>query len=42
MQNQQLELLPRFLERLGLDEEPMGAFYTDEKTIDLRFIRVRR
>jgi len=23
--------LPRFLEILGLDEEPMGIFYTDEK-----------
>jgi len=30
MQKQLLELLPRFLERLGLDEEPMGVFYTDE------------
>ena len=29
MQKQQLELLPRFLERLGLDEEPMGVFYSD-------------
>jgi uncharacterized protein (DUF169 family) len=26
--------LPRFLEILGLDEEPMGIFYTDEKPAD--------
>jgi len=26
--------LPRFLEVLGLDEEPMGIFYTDEKPSD--------
>jgi uncharacterized protein (DUF169 family) len=25
------KLLPKFLEVLGLDEEPMGIFYTDEK-----------
>lgn len=31
MQQQLLETLPRFLERLGLDEEPMGIFYTDDK-----------
>ena len=42
MQNQQLELLPLFLERLGRDEEPMGVFFTDEKTINLHLIRVRR
>ncbi len=26
-----MEALPRFLEVLGLDEEPMGIFYTDER-----------
>ena len=26
--------LPQFLEVLGLDEEPMGIFYTDEKPAD--------
>ena len=26
-----LQKLPQFLQRLGLDEEPMGIFYTDEK-----------
>jgi len=26
-----IKALPRFLEVLGLDEEPMGIFYTDEK-----------
>ena len=26
--------LPRFLEILGLDEEPMGIFYTDEKPVE--------
>lgn len=31
MQKQLLETLPRFLERLGFDEEPMGIFYTDNK-----------
>ena len=31
MEQQLLELLPRFQEVLGLDEEPMGVFYTDEK-----------
>ena len=31
MQQQILELLPRFREILGLDEDPMGIFYTDEK-----------
>ena len=34
MQEQLLEPLPRFLERLGLDEEPMGVFYTDEKPLE--------
>jgi hypothetical protein len=34
MQKQLLELLPRLLERLGLDEEPMGVFYSDEKPAD--------
>ncbi len=26
-----IKALPQFLETLGLDEEPMGIFYTDEK-----------
>ena len=29
-----LKSLPKFLEVLGLDEEPMGIFYTDEKPAD--------
>ncbi len=29
--------LPRFLEVLGLDEEPMGIFYTDENCTVLRY-----
>jgi len=37
MQKQLLELLPRFLERLGLDEEPMGVFYTDELSFTVPF-----
>jgi len=28
---QSTKAIPRFLEVLGLDEEPMGIFYTDEK-----------
>jgi hypothetical protein len=31
MEQQILGLLPGFLEILGLDEKPMGIFYTDEK-----------
>jgi len=31
MDTQIREALPQFLEILGLDEEPMGIFYTDEK-----------
>jgi len=31
MEKQQLDNLERFLNILGLDEEPMGIFYTDEK-----------
>jgi uncharacterized protein (DUF169 family) len=31
MNNNLLKSLPKFLEILGLDEEPMGLFYTDEK-----------
>jgi hypothetical protein len=31
MKQQLLELLPRFREIIGLDEDPMGIFYTDEK-----------
>ena len=34
MQKQPLDLLPQFLEKLGLDEEPMGVFYSDEKPAD--------
>ena len=29
-----MKLLPKFLTELGLDEEPMGIFYTDEKPIE--------
>ena len=29
-----LKSLPKFLETLGLDEEPMGLFYTDEKPVE--------
>ena len=29
-----LKTLPKFLEILGLDEEPMGLFYTDEKPVE--------
>ena len=29
-----IRALPQFLETLGLDEEPMGVFYTDEKPAD--------
>jgi uncharacterized protein (DUF169 family) len=31
MITQIMKALPQFLETLGLDEEPMGVFYTDEK-----------
>lgn len=31
MNLQSIKALPSFLEMLGLDEEPMGIFYTDEK-----------
>ena len=31
MKQKLLELLPRFREILGLDEDPMGIFYTDQK-----------
>jgi uncharacterized protein (DUF169 family) len=31
MMTQIMKALPQFLETLGLDEEPMGVFYTDEK-----------
>ena len=33
MNNNILKLLPIFLETLGLDEEPMGLFYTDKKPV---------
>lgn len=29
-----LESLPNFLSVLGIDEEPMGVFYTDERPIE--------
>jgi hypothetical protein len=29
-----MKILPNFLSALGLDEEPMGIFYTDEKPIE--------
>ena len=31
MNMQNLDKLPKFLEKLGIDEEPMGLFYTDQK-----------
>jgi uncharacterized protein (DUF169 family) len=31
MMTQIIKALPQFLETLGLDEEPMGIFYTDEE-----------
>jgi len=34
MITQIMKTLPQFLETLGLDEEPMGVFYTDEKPAD--------
>ena len=34
MNTQILEMLPGFLATLGLDEEPMGLFYTDVRPID--------
>jgi uncharacterized protein (DUF169 family) len=34
MITQIMKALPQFLETLGLDEEPMGVFYTDEKPAD--------
>ena len=34
MNNDILKSLPKFLEILGLDEEPMGLFYTDEKPVE--------
>ena len=29
-----MKTLPNFLSTLGLDEEPMGLFYTDEKPVE--------
>jgi hypothetical protein len=29
-----MKILPKFLIELGLDEEPMGIFYADEKPIE--------
>jgi len=34
MHSQTIKALPRFLEILGMDEEPMGIFYTDEKPVE--------
>jgi uncharacterized protein (DUF169 family) len=34
MITQIMKALPQFLETLGLDEEPMGVFYTDEEPAD--------
>jgi uncharacterized protein (DUF169 family) len=34
MDQEILKSLPKFLEILGLDEEPMGIFYTDDKPAD--------
>ncbi len=34
MQKQLLDVLPSFLERLGLDEEPMGVFYSDDRPVE--------
>ena len=34
MDQEIVKSLPKFLEVLGLDEEPMGIFYTDEKPVD--------
>ena len=31
MNSNSMNSLPKFLEILGLDEEPMGLFYTDEE-----------
>ncbi|MGD9198346.1 MAG: hypothetical protein PVH97_08685, partial [Desulfobacterales bacterium] len=31
MDSKIVNILPQFLETLGLDEEPMGIFYTDEQ-----------
>ena len=31
MNDNMMKALPQFLAALGLDEEPMGIFYTDEK-----------
>ena len=34
MDTQLLAKLPQFLDTMGLDEEPMGIFYTDEKPLE--------
>ena len=34
MNAERIKALPRFLEVLGYDEEPMGIFYTDEEQAD--------
>ncbi|MDM8552556.1 DUF169 domain-containing protein [Desulfobacterales bacterium HSG2] len=31
MNSEPVKILPRFLDKLGLEEEPMGIFYTDDK-----------
>ena len=34
MDNHTLDRLPQFLDILGLDEAPMGIFYTDKEPVD--------
>ena len=34
MNREIIKSLPNFLEILGLDDEPMGIFYTDDKPAD--------
>jgi hypothetical protein len=34
MHDNTMKKLPEFLTVLGLDEEPMGIFYTDEKPVE--------
>ena len=34
MDDKLLKILPEFLTTLGLDEEPMGIFYTDEEPVE--------
>ncbi len=34
MNQEVVKTIPKFLDVLGLDEEPMGIFFTDEKPVD--------